>query len=83
MSLTLKNEEKISGTRLIHLNGRLDLNIDTQFDVSMQHIILPPKTNVFDMSTLDYISSAGLRVVFTAALDTLNRPIYSTLLSTL
>ncbi len=52
------------GVRLV-LEGRLDSVTSPGFDTSVTGLLdAPPPVLVLDMAGLDYISSAGLRVVF-------------------
>jgi anti-anti-sigma factor len=64
MSLTAQLKEREPGVFVFTLNGRLDTNtyqiLETRVDEVLKH---SPRTVVFDMAGLDYISSMGLRVV--------------------
>jgi anti-anti-sigma factor len=52
------------GARLV-LRGRLDSTTSPEFDAAVAGILeSPPPVLVLDMAGLEYISSAGLRVVF-------------------
>lgn len=52
----------------VHLSGRLDSsNAGEAEQVLMSHIQDGPKHVILDMSALEYISSAGLRVVLLSA----------------
>jgi len=57
-------KEREPGVFVFTLNGRLDTNtyqiLETRVDEVLKH---SPRTVVFDMAGLDYISSMGLRVV--------------------
>lgn len=55
-------------TRLVELVGRLDSNSSGDFEKSLPTLFDRPGTKVvFDMTQLNYISSAGLRVVLMSA----------------
>jgi len=64
MSLTAQLKEREPGVFVFTLNGRLDTNtyqiLETRVDEVLKH---SPRTVVFDMAGLEYISSMGLRVV--------------------
>ncbi len=67
MSLTvevLKNED---GLCRVELNGRLDTTTAPGLEAKLNAIDLKTHpTQVIDLSSLDYISSAGIRVLFKA-----------------
>ncbi|MFT8593663.1 MAG: STAS domain-containing protein [Bifidobacterium sp.] len=55
------------GRRLVvNLNGRLDTNTSPAFEESMQSEFQEGRDMVFDCTNLEYISSAGLRVLLLA-----------------
>jgi len=55
-------------TTIFSLCGRLDSNSAPQFEKQVQDFLASPGTHlVFDFDNLDYISSAGLRVILNAA----------------
>lgn len=55
-------------TRLVELVGRLDSNSSGDFEKSLPNLFDGPGIKVvFDMTQLNYISSAGLRVVLMSA----------------
>jgi anti-anti-sigma factor len=59
---------KENNTTIFSLSGRLDSNSAPQFEQQLQDFISTPCTHlVFDFNNLDYISSAGLRVVLNTA----------------
>ena len=60
-------EEKQGGINIFKLNGRLDSNTSQGFEKKLfQAISDGSKSVVVDFSDLDYISSAGLRVILKA-----------------
>jgi anti-sigma B factor antagonist len=60
-------EEKQGGINIFKLNGRLDSNTSQGFETKLfQAISDGSKTMVVDFKDLDYISSAGLRVILKA-----------------
>ena len=65
MSFNVHHENfRDGGVRLV-LEGRLDSSTSPEFDLSVTGLLdTPPPMLVLDMAGLDYISSAGLRVVF-------------------
>lgn len=65
MSFTVQQENfRDGGARLI-LKGRLDSATSPEFEISVSGLLdTPPPVLVLDMAGLDYISSAGLRIVF-------------------
>ena len=59
-----KNKE---GTKLtIALEGRLDTTTTPQLEAELRTCVNGIETLVFDLKDLDYISSAGLRVLLSA-----------------
>ena len=62
LKLTKKKEDK---TVTIHLEGRLDTNTASQLDTEIR-ADEDLETLVLDMEKLDYISSAGLRVLLSS-----------------
>jgi anti-anti-sigma factor len=64
MSLDVKVSKKMDYSYVLKLSGSLDSDTYTQLDDELSEIIgEPTKTMVFDMSSLEYISSAGIGVV--------------------
>ena len=60
-------EDKQSGISIFKLNGRLDSNTSLGFEKKIfQAITDGSKNMVIDFKDLDYISSAGLRVILKA-----------------
>ena len=60
-------EEIQSGINIFKLNGRLDSNTSQGFEKKIfQAIDDGSKSVIIDFKDLDYISSAGLRVIFKA-----------------
>jgi anti-anti-sigma factor len=59
---------KENNATIFSLNGRLDSNSAPQFEQQLQDFLTTPCGHlVFDFNNLDYISSAGLRVVLNTA----------------
>ncbi len=59
---------KDNNTTIFALSGRLDSNSAPDLEQQLQDFLDTPGTNlVFDFNNLDYISSAGLRVVLNTA----------------
>lgn len=59
---------KKNNTTILALDGRLDSNSAPQFEQQLQDFVTTPCTHlVFDFNNLDYISSAGLRVILNTA----------------
>jgi len=60
-------EKTMTGSELvICLTGRLDTTTAPQLESEIKENISGIKTLIFDFSALDYLSSAGLRVLLTA-----------------
>jgi anti-sigma B factor antagonist len=60
-------EEKQSGINIFRLNGRLDSNTSPSLEQKLfQAILEGSKKMVVDFKDVDYISSAGLRVILKA-----------------
>ena len=56
------------GVLVIDLEGRLDTNHATEAQASIQELLQgDPKKVLFDLHALDYVSSAGLRVILSTA----------------
>ena len=65
MKTTVKKENE---TTVLCLSGRLDSNSAPEFEKQLQEILTTPDTHlIFDFNDLDYISSAGLRVILNTA----------------
>lgn len=65
MKITISKE---NNTTIFALKGRLDSNSAPQFEKQLQDFIIKPNTHlVFDFNNLDYISSAGLRIILNTA----------------
>jgi len=59
---------KENNTTIFALKGRLDSNSAPQFEQQLQDFLDTPCTHlIFDFNNLDYISSAGLRVILNTA----------------
>ncbi len=64
MPLIMNIETKAPGYYLVVLRGRLDGTTSADCEAKIASLLIPQtKTIVFDMSSLDYISSMGLRIV--------------------
>ena len=65
MPLEIKVTEKDRGVSVIAPVGSIDSNTYAQLDKEVEVVLsLKPKVIVLDMSGVDYMSSAGVRVVF-------------------
>lgn len=65
MSFTVHQDPVRSGGLRLALAGRLDSSTAPEFDTAVAKVLsAPPSILVLDLAELDYISSAGLRVVF-------------------
>ena len=60
------NETRNGETIIIELGGRLDANTAPELEKSIEGIPADLKELVIDMEQLEYISSAGLRVILAA-----------------
>lgn len=59
---------KENDTTIVALNGRLDSNSAPEFEQQLEDYLASPGTHlVFDFNDLDYISSAGLRIILNTA----------------
>jgi len=62
------NSSDVQGSRLVSLQGRIDSATASAFEQAVQDVFARPGARVLlDFSAVDYISSAGLRVVLMAA----------------
>ena len=62
------NIKKENDATIFSLSGRLDSNSAPVFENELQSFLTCPACNlVFDFNDLDYISSAGLRVILNTA----------------
>ncbi len=60
-------EKKTEGTRLeIILDGRLDTTASPKLEAELRHSLNDITELVFDFSKLEYLASAGLRVLLAA-----------------
>lgn len=67
MTLTIRVEETRSQTKTLVLTGRLDHESVEAFDERLEAVLGSPVTVVvFDLTELEYITSAGLRSMFRA-----------------
>lgn len=65
MEFSVDNQEKAN---VIQLNGRLDAVTAPQFEKDIADYLSAPENNfVLDFKDLDYVSSAGLRVILKIA----------------
>lgn len=59
---------KEKNSTIFVLSGRLDSNTAPQFEKQLHDFLVSPASHlVFDFNDLDYISSAGLRVILNTA----------------
>lgn len=66
---------KENGATIFSLSGRLDSNSAPHFEDELQSFITSPASHlVFDFNDLDYISSAGLRIILNTAKAFKNQP---------
>lgn len=66
MSLEVNITEEKPQVKRVRLSGRLDTNTAPQLDEEVTSVIPGLSMLIFDLAALEYISSAGLRVVFKA-----------------
>ena len=66
------NKEETNGKLTIILEGRLDTTTAPQLEDELNKSVENAKSIVFDMDALEYISSAGLRILLSAQ-KTLNK----------
>ena len=67
MALNVRVEEGRSFTKTLVLEGHLDSNTVATLDRELDAVLASPvKVVVFELSKLEYISSAGIRSVFQA-----------------
>lgn len=60
-------EKKLNGTELeMALTGRMDTSTAPQFETELKNNISGVEKLILDFANLEYISSAGLRVILTA-----------------
>ena len=65
MALNIRVEENRPFSRTVFLEGKLDNATAALLDAELETVIASPATVVvFDLDRLDYISSAGLRLIF-------------------
>ncbi len=63
----MKTEKRLDGTELtIKVSGRLDTTTSPQLEAELKQSIGSITKLVFDLSELEYLSSAGLRVLLSA-----------------
>ena len=62
--MSLKIEKKNEGTKdIVLLSGRLDTTTSPELEAFVEKELTDAKELVFDLADLEYISSAGLRVI--------------------
>lgn len=60
--IPFKIKEEVSGASLVlYLEGRLDVATSKELDAALENRLAGISTLTFDLTKLDYISSAGLR----------------------
>lgn len=64
--MSLNIEKNFSDVNTIVLSGRLDTVTAPQLEAALEKILSNSDTLVLDMANLEYISSAGLRVILKA-----------------
>lgn len=64
MSLNIK--KKLTDVTTFVLQGRLDTSTSPQLEAELEKILSDTTTLLLDMENLEYISSAGLRVILKA-----------------
>ena len=60
------NKTITNGKAVFALEGRLDTNTSVELDAALSPVLDTINELVFDLSALEYISSAGLRVLLKA-----------------
>ena len=67
MSLNISLSADKPFSKRVILNGRLDTNTAPQLDSELEQLLSEDiQLLIFDMADLEYVSSAGLRVIFKA-----------------
>ena len=64
--MSLNIEKKLSDVNTLVLSGRLDTVTAPQLEAELEKILSDSDALVLDMANLEYISSAGLRVILKA-----------------
>ena len=64
--MSLNIEKKFSDVNTLVLSGRLDTVTAPQLEAELEKILSDSDALVLDMANLEYISSAGLRVILKA-----------------
>lgn len=60
------NKNKVGTEMTIALTGRLDTTTAPQLEMELQNSLAGVESLIFDLAALEYISSAGLRVLLYA-----------------
>ena len=61
-------QEKVAGTLALRITGRIDANTSSELEVKLRAVIdAGERRFALDFANVDYISSAGLRVLLSAA----------------
>ena len=63
MTITSTNEKNMT---ILTLAGRLDTNTAPELEAALKPLLAQGKDLVLDFAALEYVSSAGLRVLLTA-----------------
>ena len=65
--MSLKIEKKNEGTKdTVMLSGRLDTTTAPELEAALDEVLENTKELIFNLENLEYISSAGLRVILKA-----------------
>jgi len=65
VALSINIEKKSEGVYLVNLSGRVDSDTYARLDDKVKPILVPStKILILDMTRINYISSAGLAVIF-------------------
>lgn len=66
MILTITLKEKTTGVFMLHPKGSIDTNTYTILEEKVDSILQNARMIVFEMKDVEYINSAGVRVIFKA-----------------
>ena len=64
--MNIRKEKKTEDSLLITLDGRLDITTAPDLEAELKQDLPGLKNLVFDFANLEYVSSAGLRVILSA-----------------